>query len=1511
MNYIISFLYENHFHQLVLNEKNEITIGSSSKDTIYEQKYKSSQIKIKNKKYGLTAESKKPLDFKLKNETREGVYRIDDKSAFLFVSPQKDDFSKKIELPHNGAITVGRSEISNIIIKNRYVSAVHCIISRQNGIYYVEDKNSSNGTYVNSIKVSKTKIESGDKIHIFTYTIELEKGKLSIKNAGFEVEVKDLPSGESNEKGTEYKRGTVPVYRRSPRTQEELPSEDIVLANPPSKGQRYEKSHGIFSSVASSAAMLGGSMAMGSISPAMLAARSAMLVMPATSIASQSSRDKKGKKRSNDYIRLREARFGNYLNEQRARIYSVAQQQKKIITDENPSPEMCYSIANNLNRNLWERTPADRDYLDVRLGMGYEELCVKVKDRGEAFGIELEDDDAKEMSAMLVEESKYVDNIPVRVSLIQNPTVGVIGDRKKVIMQVKNMIAELTTFHCYTDVKIVGIFDSEEYSQWSDLRWLPHIWDDNKENRYLAFDSESAHAICESFDDMLKTRFRETKENSIKRADVPNPYYIFILGSKKYMENEEIMSNLLTNNPAMGVSSLFLFDDIYSLPNTCNYIIDMQQNPVAYWRDKVNGKFMFTQDDYNAVAFDTFARRLSAIELKGFAIQAEIPSSITFLEGYGVDRVEELNVMSRWESNKPFETLEAPIGVLPGGKTFSLNIRENKSSVNEHGPHGLVAGTTGSGKSELLQSWILSMCVNFHPHDVNFVIIDYKGGGMANLLEDMPHVVGKITNIGTNIKRSIVSLERENKRRMAIFEQAGVNNIDKYSKLYHEGKVMEPLPHLVIVADEFAELKKEQPDFMTGLISIARVGRTLGIHLVLATQKPTGVVDDQIDSNSRFRLCLKVQDATDSREMLKTPDAASITKAGRAYVKIGNFEYYEQFQSYWSGAQYFEDNIQKADVGNQVRIVDVSGKRIKTVDDGVKKKKSNIDELKAVNLYICRVAEENGIKALPGPWLPELPDELHLRDLDGVLGGFDGEQWNDNNLKWLQIPVGKYDLPELQQQGTLFLDFQKDGHYGIYGTSGTGKTNLLKTIMTAVGTYYSPEDVNVFIIDCGGWSMSAYADLPHVGDVILDTEEEKINKFQNLINDEFNDRKRLFHDNIVSSLVNYRQSVGKMPAIIVMIDNIIPLFDLYPDFEETLIKISREGATYGIYLIYTAASTSGIRFKVLQNIKGAVAFELTDKGDYPSIVGRMEGKILPTIAGRAFYKDSSPLEFQCAYCTDGLSDMERNTNIKEFCNRLNRCWHGPRPRTVPVMPNSINVEALKQNYIEKNVVPVGVDYNSISTAYLNMENTYCAMITGSIGSGKSAFLCRVIETMKIRDDNIFYLFDSSARGLSVYSDNCKGYVVSNCNQDVSNVISEIVSMLNKRQSDLNTIDESEVASYSDELEQICIFIDDINEFVESVENEQRDMMNNIARLAKSLGVVLFAAGRISDVVKLADLEPLTNTIIKYQNGIAIGGSPAMYSFFNNNMGYSEKNTDCESGNGWLFYNGNCSKVMLN
>ncbi len=429
------------------------------------------------------------------------------------------------------------------------------------------------------------------------------------------------------------------------------------------------------------------------------------------------------------------------------------------------------------------------------------------------------------------------------------------------------------------------------------------------------------------------------------------------------------------------------------------------------------------------------------------------------------------------------KSLAVPLGVREQNNYVELNLHEKA-----HGPHGLVAGTTGSGKSEIVQSYILSLAVNFHPYEVGFLLIDYKGGGMANLFKNLPHLLGTITNLdGAESHRAMVSIKSELARRQRVFNEYGVNHINGYHKLYQLGKAREPIPHLFLISDEFAELKKEQPEFMKELVSTARIGRSLGIHLILATQKPSGVVDDQIWTNSKFKLCLKVQNEADSREMLKTPDAASIVQPGRAYLQVGNNEIYELFQSAFSGASYHEE--QEREEGDQrVYLVNRIGQgQLINQDLGGSLESNRIHktQLDVVVGYVKNEFLKTKLPKVKSPWLPPLQPVMVSPLFERITDSAIHKELN------LNIPVGIEDIPEEQKQIEYQIQFLKQGHVIFFASSGYGKTVFLETLLLGLCALNSVKNLHAYLLDFGNNALLPLKALPHVADYITYDNLEK------------------------------------------------------------------------------------------------------------------------------------------------------------------------------------------------------------------------------------------------------------------------------------------------------------------------------------------------------------------------------------------------------------------------------------
>ena len=441
----------------------------------------------------------------------------------------------------------------------------------------------------------------------------------------------------------------------------------------------------------------------------------------------------------------------------------------------------------------------------------------------------------------------------------------------------------------------------EEF-QW--IRWLRNVQNTQLDVRNIVCDEESKNVLLEQLYAEMSDRESQLSEERENAFEVQ--YVVFVTNAAAISTHP--ISKYVKNSAAYGFSFVFLDEYEENLPQGCTEIIRLEADAsgTVFKAENGDARSGFCYPQVSTQTAENIALKLGAVYVDEVSLEGQLTKNITMFELLGIISVDDLDLGKRWNEAQVYKTMAAPIGVKRNDEIVSLNISDKG---NGHGPHGLVAGTTGSGKSEILQTYILSIATLFHPYDVGFVIIDFKGGGMANQFADLPHLIGTITNIdGREINRSLLSIKAELVKRQEMFSAAGVNHINDYIKLFKAGKVTKPMPHLIMIVDEFAELKAEYPDFMKELISAARIGRTLGVHLILATQKPAGVVDAQIWSNSKFKLCLKVQTKEDSNEVLKSPLAAEIVEPGRAYFQVGNNEIFELIQSAYSGADVPEGN---------------------------------------------------------------------------------------------------------------------------------------------------------------------------------------------------------------------------------------------------------------------------------------------------------------------------------------------------------------------------------------------------------------------------------------------------------------------------------------------------------------------------------------------------------------------------------------------------------------------------
>ncbi len=1520
MNYVVTILTEKYLYRVNIEGGIKYTLGSGKKDL-----FPMSELGIdgqlgmffneKKQVLKLTAKTI-PLSVKEINEEARLVHICGYPKMEVSFTRDTGEYPESYAIPYECQIHIGRSKKNDIVLNESYVSRNHLLITAEKGRIRIEDLESTYGTYLNGSPVKKAMLKSGDEIDICDLRMICKENRLYFYNLHEKPEFKyqketNHPGMATNIVST---RKGYPIYHRSPRIRESLPVDEVRLSHLPNKPQKFSIRKANFLPLLSSGAMAGASIAMSTFSPAMLAMRAAMMISPVGSLIGNSN--KKARKMLMVEEEERFRKYADYIAGEKAHIRAIGEKQREITNQENPAPEICETILNKMSTSLWERTATDSDFLQVRMGAGYAPLCVEVKPPTDVNDFHMERDELEELTDRIIQETHLVDDVPARLDLLKYSSVGVIGNRRKVTDLLKNLLVSLSTLHFFRDVRIVGVFDPEEEEEWKSMRWLPHIWDDELQTRYLSFDPltaesfESATLSGEKDHVDSYAKFRE-KVNSIlaerkdpdfqakwKNGMSPVPHYIFLFASRK--KTECFLPMLSENDPAMGISTIFLYDEQYYLPNFCQYIVNVDdpyddRTATAFYKYRADEKMWFTMDPpIPQRKFDAFCRQMSAIEAEDAAARGQIPSSLTFLQCMDVNRVRDLNVLERWKKNDSAVNITAPLGEGEGGKLFSL-------SLHRHCSHGLVAGMTGSGKSELLISWLLSIACNYHPEDVSFVVIDYKGGSTAYALEKLPHVCGIITDVGSGIDRCMQSLEYELRRREDIFASVGAKDIKEYIKGHHKGEFQEAVPRLLIVFDEFKELIKERPVVKKMVDSIAAKGSSLGVHLILATQSPADAVDEGTWNNTQYQICMKVQNAAASKVMIHEPDAAMITQAGRAYVRVGTSEKAETFaliQSAWSGAPYRENKEQGA---LEVRYVTMDGSRIKTVEENHTRFVSDKKEIEAVIAYIAKTAQAAGIEKQPSPWKTELPDLFSWKKLP-VEGSFDGEKWEMPEAPWLSVPVGIFDRPELQMQGVQYMDFLKEGNFGVFGSSQTGKTSLLRTIATSLCRMYSPRDIHLYIIaDMAG--MEAF---PQVGGVVGSGQEEKLGKLINMLISFLEERRKIFNQERVDSLKAYRELVSEeMPAVFVLIDRFSGILESNQDYKDVFVRLFSEGPSKGIYFVYTGVNNTGVPYKLTANVSGAISFMQADRSEYSTLIGQVRDTRLPNRVGNALIKVNQELiNFQKAMYEPGENDKEREMALKAEAESMTEAWRGKPALKIPVLPESISVKSMADLSGSEQGIAVGLDTESIEAVYVKPGETTAMAVTGRVGCGKSTMLQRIGQmVLEVDENTLLYCLDTEKKSLAKLQEKGTAYArlseVEKVQDVFAQILKELMSRMQRRKEATTEIEKEP---------WIILLIDDIKE-CNSLPDDIQMQLHRIMTKTKGYGVLVLCGIRQGNLFNFYTQDQLGVDLKSSGSALALSDTAVHYEgFYKNNFVQSQRNAELEKGFGIFFADNGGRKI---
>lgn len=1287
-------------------------------------------------------------------ESDNFVFSLD----FIIDFDQRKKYERAFDISGKASVSIGNNKECDIYISSEYISGDSIVITRNKGLFILSVNQTSYGVYINGSR-AKTgdALRNGDFLSISDFFFYLKNDRLWAEIRA-DVSVKGLAYMDYPE------CNHYPKFTRNARVKIVPSNDTIEILDPPELPEKPKGS--IFMRLLPSLGMMVSAAVMamlGSITMIIFSGISGVM-----SIVTAVITLKAGNKEYNQSVASREKKYTSYIERKRQEIESCRKDEQLVLDKIYISQELEQQKLRSFSPDLFDRTNQDEDFLCVRLGSGEvaAKRLIKYK-KHERMEIS---DSLQVLPEQISSEYKYIDNAPIVCDFKKADVVGVIGNEKNRYSIFKNILLDICARHYHTDVQIFLVVESKHAEQFKWMRFLPYLENSATGTRNIVCDDESKNLVFEYLYKELNWReqYKTYKTN----------FVVFFYD--EYGFKSHPISKFVNNSKELGVTFVFFADQKSDIPLGCDYIINAVDNITGTLVETANRDHTskFTYTNVSDKDFASVVKMLAPIYTEEISLEGTLTKNISLFELLNIIAVDDIDLENRWNTSRVFKSMSAPLGV---SKTGIVNLDLHDKA---HGPHGLVAGTTGSGKSEILQTYILSMATLYHPYEVGFVIIDFKGGGMVNQFKNLPHLLGAITNIdGKQINRSLMSIKAELEKRQRLFAEVEVNHIDKYIQKFKDGEATVPLPHLILIVDEFAELKAEQPEFMKELISAARIGRSLGVHLILATQKPSGQVNEQIWSNSRFKLCLKVQSQEDSNEVLKSPLAAEIKEAGRAYLQVGNNEIFELFQSAYSGSpERMEDAGSRI---NEFALYDISlsGKKKPIYVQKRKKEAGNSrTQLEAIVDYVHDYCEKKAISKLSDICLPPLPGVLKYVDLP-----------KSSKEPGVCVRLGMYDDPSNQYQGEISINLSEDNLI-IVGSAQYGKTNTLQTIIRDLVENYSSNQVNVYILDFGSMILKNLEKLKHIGGVIISSEEERVINLFKMLTCELAHRKERLATEGVSSFVSYLDAgFTDLPQIVLMIDNLTALQQLYPSESELLLNLCREGNTVGISIIVANSQTNGIGFKYLSNFAQRIAFFCNDSGEYTSLFDRM--RIAPdNLPGRVLVDiNHQIMEGQIFLAFEGEREIDRVTTMRSYAVDINEHNSGSPAKPIPVVPEIVTIASLKAQHPElcqaAYQIPFGMNYADMRIEYLNLLQNGVVGILGREEGGKTNFVLNVLSVIQ---SNIFsnltkaYIFDDSRHKLeSVNEYGC----VETYTTDISvakSMIEEIHSTLSERKLNIST-----------------------------------------------------------------------------------------------------------------------------
>lgn len=989
---------------------------------------------------------------------------------------------------------------------------------------------------------------------------------------------------------------------------------------------------------------------------------------------------------------------------------------------EHPSVSECSQAVHDLSPLLWTRRADSPGFTEYRVGLGTQPSRNEIRFPTAARG-------PRDLYRELVDAIRpyqVVHDVPITLHPAEAGGVGVAGTRSLAAAMARSIVSQAAVLHSPENLTLAVIASAKTADDWAWMKWLPHV-EGNKsplEAPHLTASEGPANQLLSELEELVADRAKSASNEKNKGPTLP--VVLVVVESDTPVEFGRLVS-LAEQGWAHGVHVLWVAPDVTQLPSACRTFVDVTTAPhaeVGYVRtgDLAAPVAMevITLDDATVLA-----RRMAPVEDLATRSDdaSDLPRSIGYASLVGEGLLGEPNfVIERWVENRsvmsgPYAPSPLPrkaaklrgvLGVNSAG-LHSLDMRVD-------GPHALVGGTTGSGKSELLQTWILGMAATNSPQRLNFLLVDYKGGSAFAECNDLPHTVGLVTDLNKNgVRRALTSLSAELTYREHVLNRFSAKDLVTLEKSHPA----EAPPSLIIIVDEFAALVQEVPDFVDGVVNVAQRGRSLGLHLILATQRPAGVIKGNLLANTNLRLALRVADIEDSNDVLGIPNAAhfSAETPGRAISKTGPGRYIT-FQTGYVGGHTGVIEV-KADI----RVVELGFQQVRWEAPVVADQDLNQDpgpnDIARIVTNIQNAFGQTQIPIPRKPWLPELKSFYPITSLP--------TKRRDDELVFAVA-----DDAETQSQPAVAFRPDAAGNMAIIGTGGSGKSTMLRTFAVAAGFTVRGGPCQVYCLDFGSRGLAMLEDLPHVGAVVVGSDEERVERLVTFLKDTVEERAARYAAVNAATINEYRRVANKPdePRIFVLVDNVGAFRNSYESMAlgvvwDNFVSVAGDGRPVGVHLILTADRLGAMPTPLLSAIQNRVVLRMSDADEYSNVGVPKDILDADSVPGRGIFDE---LEIQVAVLGESADPQDQARAMKAFGQSMQRAGLKPAP-PIRSLPEAIPPSELPATVEGRPVLGM----RSVDLAPWPFDPVGSFIITGPPGSGRTTAMRSVLRALKRQD----------------------------------------------------------------------------------------------------------------------------------------------------------------------------------